>query len=95
MTFLTALILGLFLGYKLRGAMYIYKETRNVRFIKEVVSNIMGEAPLEIIQSKEDLIRDKVAKASEKHFKRVKLNHDDELEDKIAELQEMFDERGY
>lgn len=94
MTFIISFILGLFLGYKIKGALYIYKETRNVKFIKEVVNSIIGTAPIEIINSKEDFIREKVSKTSEKHNTKGNSS-DDELEFKIAELKELFEERGY
>lgn len=89
MTFVIALILGIFVGYKFKGATYLYKETRNVKFIKEIVDNILNNKELELIKSKDAVMKERESKFVEKHhFKRGSdpISRDELLE-QIEELQ--------
>lgn len=73
MTFIIALLLGLYLGFKLKSAIYLFKDVRNVKFIEATVNKILDSNDITIIRSKIDIDSEKENKELEKEHKKFKL----------------------
>lgn len=72
MTFLVALIIGIYLGFKLKGALILYRETRNIKYIQSVVEKVLSDKSIQIIQSRREQQTELEDKELEKEHKKIK-----------------------
>lgn len=49
MYFILVILLGVWIGYKLRGAVEIYRQVKQVKYIEKIVDRILGEKEVKII----------------------------------------------
>jgi hypothetical protein len=69
MTFIIALLLGFYLGFKYKGALVLFKETKNIKYIQAVVEKVLSDKPIQIIQSREEQQTELDNKALEREHK--------------------------
>lgn len=73
MSFIITLLIGGFLGFKLKGALILYKETRNIKYIQAVVKHVLDEKEIEIIRTKLQLQTERENEKLEKEYKKPKF----------------------
>lgn len=52
MYFLIVVFIGVYLGYKLRGFIEIYRQVKNIKTIKYVVEKVLNNEEIKIINDK-------------------------------------------
>lgn len=52
MYFILVLIIGTWIGYKLRGAVEIYRQVKQVKYIEKIVDRILSDKEVKIIDFK-------------------------------------------
>lgn len=62
MYFILVIALGVWIGYKLRGAVEIYRQVKQVKYIEKIVNRVLDSKDIKIIDFKKKKESEDIAK---------------------------------
>jgi hypothetical protein len=76
MVFIISLFVGFFLGYKLKGAIILFKEAKNIKYIEAVVNKVLSNKELNIYKSAfDERVERENDRLEKEHYIKMKIKN--------------------